>query len=150
MLITITIISVIVVAGVVWLANKILPFTICPICAGVFLTWVGLIIAYTIGYQINLTIPALLMGGSVVGVVYQLEKKFRDLPVGRVLLWKVLFIPTGFVVAYGILERLPAVFLLAVVFLLLVSLALLFSKSSTADSRSEAVGNIEKKMEECC
>ena len=146
MLITITIISIIVVAGVVWLANKILPFTICPICAGVFLTWVGLIIAYTIGYQINLTIPALLMGGSVVGVVYQLEKKFRDLPVGRVLLWKILFIPTGFVVAYGILERLPAVFLLAVIFLFLASL-LLIRKTNT---HSESVDGLEKKMEECC
>ena len=146
MLITITIISVIVVAGVVWLANKILPFTICPICAGVFLTWVGLIIAYTIGYQINLTIPALLMGGSVVGVVYQLEKKFRDLPVGRILLWKILFIPTGFVVAYGILERLPAVFLLAVIFLFLASL-LLIRKTNT---HSESVDGLEKKMEECC
>src|SRR3989344_7349181 len=119
MLITITAISILAVSGLVWLANRVLPFTICPICAGVFLTWVGLIIAYTIGYQIDLIIPALLMGGSVVGVVYQLEKKFRDLPVGRVLLWKILFIPTGFVVAYGILERLPAVFLLAVIFLFL-------------------------------
>ena len=146
MLITITIISIIVVAGVVWLANKILPFTICPICAGVFLTWVWLIGAHIAGYQIDLIIPALLMGGSVVGVVYQLEKKFRDLPVGRVLLWKVLFIPTGFVVAYGILERLPAVFLLAVIFLFLASL-LLIRKTNT---HSESVDGLEKKMEECC
>ena len=146
MLITITIISVIVVAGVVWLANKILPFTICPICAGVFLTWVWLIGAHIAGYQIDLIIPALLMGGSVVGVVYQLEKKFRDLPVGRVLLWKILFIPTGFVVAYGILERLPAVFLLAVIFLFLASL-LLIRKTNT---HNKAIDGLEKKMEECC
>src|SRR3989344_3947912 len=131
MLITITVISILTVSAVVWLVNKVLPFTVCPICAGVFLTWVGLIIAHTIGYQVDLVIPALLMGGSVVGVAYQLEKKFKDLPAGRILLWKVLFIPAGFVVAYGILEQLSVTFLLAVVFLLLVSLSLLSSKSST-------------------
>jgi len=90
------------------------------------------------------------MGGSVVGIAYQLEKKFRNLPAGKILLWKVLFIPSGFVAAYGILEQMSAVFLVAVVFLLLVSLALLSSKSSTTGSRSETVGDIENKMEDCC
>ncbi|MDP2655327.1 MAG: hypothetical protein Q8P17_02070 [bacterium] len=150
MLITITVVSILVIAGLVWFANRVLPFTVCPICAGVFLTWVWLITAYTIGYQINLVIPALLMGGSVVGVAYQLEKKFKDLPAGRILLWKVLFIPAGFVAAYSILEQLSVEFLLATVFLFLISFVLLSSKSNTTGSRSETVGDIEKKMEDCC
>ena len=149
MLIAITVISILAISVAVWFANKVLPFTVCSICAGVFLTWVWLIGAHFAGYQINLVIPALLMGGSVVGIAYQLEKKFRDLPVGKILFWKILFIPTGFVVAYGILEQLPAVFLIAAVFLL-VSLSLLSSKSSTTGFRSETVGDVEKKMEDCC
>ena len=150
MLITITVVSIIAIAGLVWFANKILPFTVCPICAGVFLTWVWLIGAYIWGYQINLSVPALLMGGSVVGIAYQLEKKFGNLSAGKILFWKMLFIPAGFIAAYGILERLPSVFLIAVVFLLLVSLALLSSKSSTTGFRSETVGDVEKKMKDCC
>ncbi len=146
MLITITVISILAIAGLVWFANRILPLTVCPICAGVFLTWVWLIGANLLGYQINLVIPALLMGGTVVGVAYQLEKKFKNLSAGRILLWKVLFIPAGFVVAYGILERLPAVFLLAVVFLPLVSLLLV----GNANKRSETAAGLEKKMEDCC
>ena len=146
MLITITIISILVISAVVWLLNRILPFVVCPICAGSFLTWIWLVGAYFAGYQIDLVVPAILMGGSVVGIAYQLEKKFRDLPAGKILLWKVLFIPAGFVAAYGILEQLPATFILAVVFLLLVSL-LLISKTNT---HTEAVASLEKKMEDCC
>ena len=150
MLIAITTVSILIVTILVRLANKAMPFQVCPICAGVFLTWVWLIIAYTIGYQINLAIPALLMGGSVVGIAYQLEKKFRNLSAGRILLWKVFFIPAGFIAAYGILEQLPAVFLLAIVLLLLISFVLLSSKDSTKNSHLETVGDIEKKMEDCC
>ncbi|OGG78512.1 hypothetical protein A3A36_00430 [Candidatus Kaiserbacteria bacterium RIFCSPLOWO2_01_FULL_52_12b] len=146
MTITITVLSILTVSALVWFVNRILPFTVCPICAGVFLTWVGLVGAHFLGYQINLIIPALLMGGSVVGIAYQLEKKFRDLPVGKILLWKILFIPGGLVAAYSILEQLPAVFLIAVVFLLLVSLLLL----SNANKRSETVIGLEKEMKDCC
>ncbi len=146
----ITIISILAISGVAWLASRILPIQVCPVCAGVFLTWVWLVVAHTIGYQVNLVIPALLMGGTVVGVAHQLEKKFRDLPAGRILLWKILFIPAGFVVAYGILEQLPATFLLATIFLLLISFVLLSSKSGTNGSHAETAGNIEKKMEDCC
>lgn len=150
MLITITAVSILAIAMLVWLVNRTMSFNVCPICAGVFLTWVWLIIAYTIGYQINLAIPALLMGGSVVGIAYQLEKKFRNLSAGRILLWKVFFIPAGFIAAYSILEQLPAVFLLATVLLLLISFVLLSSKDGTKNSRLETVGGIEKKMEDCC
>ena len=146
MIITITAVSIIVIAGVVWLFNRVLPFTICPICAGVFLTWVWLIVAHIFGYQINLVVPSLLMGGSVVGIAYQLEKKFRNLSAGKILLWKMLFIPAGFAAAYGILEQLPAVFLIAAVFLLLVSLLLV----GNANARNETATGLEKKMEDCC
>jgi len=146
MIIAITVASIVAIATLIWFANRILPFTVCPICAGVFLTWVWLIGAHIAGYQINLVVPALLMGGSVVGIAYQLEKKFKNLSVGRILLWKILFIPTGFVAAYGILEQLPAVFLIAAVFLLLVSLLLV----GNANARNETATGLEKKMEDCC
>ena len=149
MLITITVISILAVSTLAYFAKRILPLKVCPICAGVFITWVWLLGAYFLGYQINLMIPALLMGGSVVGIAYQLEKKARNLSVERLLLWKVLFIPAGFVTAYSLLAQLWTVLLFAVVFLFLVSFLFLF-RSRKLDSREEAVGDIEKKMKDCC
>lgn len=143
MLIVITVISILAISALVWFANKVLPFTVCPICVGVFLTWVGLISAHFLGYKIALVIPALLMGGTVVGVMYKLEKKFSNLPIGKLFFWKVLFVPAGFVAAYGVLEQLWIVFFLAFVFLFLISLTLLFSHRETAS-------DVEKKMKECC
>lgn len=173
MLITGTVISILLIAALAWLANRVLSFEVCPICAGVFLTWVGLITAHFLGYQISLIVPALLMGGSVVGITYQLaplearsltglEKKFRDAPASQRLLWKALFIPAGFVAAYGILAERWAVsagalaFLLPVTFLLLrrfllrrFNLRSPHSGGLTLEGR-ETTEEIEKRMKDCC
>lgn len=141
MLIVITVISILTITTLVWLVNRILPFAVCPICAGVFFTWVGLVGAHFLGYRIDLIVPALLMGGSVVGIAYQLEKKL-DKPS---LLGKALFISSGFVVAYSVLEQLWTVFFLAIGFLLLISITLL-----SASPRGESTRGLEKKMEDCC
>lgn len=149
MLIVITLFSILTIASFVWFANQFLPFTVCPLCAGVFLTWVGLMSAHFSGYQITLTIPALLMGGSVVGSMYQLEKKFRGVSANALLLWKMFFVLVGFLAAYSVLEQRWTVLFFAAVFLIAVSFAPLFS-SRTATLRKEATGDIEKKMEDCC
>lgn len=143
MLITITVVSILAISTCVWLVNKILPIQVCPVCAGVFLTWAWLISAHLLGYNIDLVVPALLMGGSVVGIAYQLEKKFSGLPAGKMLLWKILFVPAGFVAAYAVLEQLWTVLLLAIAFLFLLSIALL-------SSRAESTSGLEKKMKDCC
>ncbi|OGG71248.1 hypothetical protein A3F27_00075 [Candidatus Kaiserbacteria bacterium RIFCSPHIGHO2_12_FULL_53_13] len=148
MLITITVISVLIVSGAAWLASRILPFKVCPICAGVFLTWTGLVAAHLLGYQINLVVPALLMGGSVVGIAYQLEKKFRG-SAGTLLLWKTFFIPAGFAAAYSLLAQLWTALILTTFFLFLITL-LFLSSGGRPGAREETVGNIEKNMEDCC
>ncbi|MEK7144923.1 MAG: hypothetical protein AAB794_03675 [Patescibacteria group bacterium] len=149
MTITVAVISILAISLAAWLLNRMLPFTVCPICAGVFLTWVGLVSAHVMGYQVDLVVPALLMGGSVVGIMYQLEKKLQNVSPGRTLLFKILFIPAGFVAAYGLLERSWTILTLAVVFLFLVSLAFTAS-GRTRNSHEETVSSIENKMEDCC
>lgn len=149
MLITLTVISILTITLVVWLPNRVLPFTICPICAGVFLTWVGLVSAHFLGYDIDLVIPALLMGGSVVGIAYQLEKKSHNLSADALLLWKVFFMPAGFVAAYGLLNQWWAVFGIAVVALVLASF-LFLSAGRTARARAATTDEIEKRLKDCC
>ena len=89
------------------------------------------------------------MGGSVVGIAYSLEKRSLNISAERLLLWKVLFIPAGFVAAYSLLAQLWTALLFAAAFLFLVSFLFLF-RSRKPDSREEAVGDIEKKMKDCC
>ena len=160
MTIALTVASILGITALAHFAKRILPFKVCPICAGVFLTWSWLLGAHFLGYRIDLIVPALLMGGSVVGVAYQLaplearpltglEKRSRNIPAERLLLWKVLFIPAGFVAAYSLLAQLWTALLFAAAFLLLVSFLFLF-RSRKPDSREEAVGDIEKKMKDCC
>ncbi len=148
MLIIITVVSIFIVSGAAWLASRILPFKVCPICAGVFLTWTGLVAAHFLGYQIDLVVPALLMGGSVVGIAYQFEKKARG-AAGALLLWKTLFIPTGFVAAYSLLAQLWTALIFAIILLFLITL-LFLSPGGRPGAREKTVGNIEKKMEDCC
>ena len=160
MLIAITISSILGITLLMWCANRILPFRVCPICAGVLGTWVGLIIVYLSGHTIDLAVPALLMGGSVVGIVYQFEKK---LPEGKSpLLFKTFLIPAGFIAAYSILAQWWSVFLVALIFLLGMSFIFLSPKRNL-NSRKEAAtapeGNkshslkreeLENKMKNCC
>lgn len=74
------IISIFVLTSIVWVSNKILPLKICPICAGVSLTWLWMLFGMSYGflsvekYQI---VTAILMGGSVVGITNKLEEKYK-------------------------------------------------------------------------
>lgn len=148
-LIFIAVASILVISIVVRLANRALPFTVCPLCAGVFLTWVWLVAAYLLGYQVALIVPALLMGGSIVGSMYQLEKKFCRASAGTLLLWKLSFVSTGFIAAYALLERQWATLPLSVALLVAVSLVPLLSNRTTR-SHDEEPSAVEKKMEDCC
>lgn len=140
-MITIATISILVIAFLAWIANRFLPLKICPICAGVFGTWVWLVAGSLLGYQIDPVIPALLMGGSVVGVAYRAEKRSS-------LLWKMLFIPAGFIAAYGILNKEWLISLIAVLFLL--GITLIFSSSKEKSKQEETIEKLKQKMDKCC
>lgn len=149
MTIIIALTSILAIAVLVWFVNKITQFNICPVCAGVFLTWAWLLSAHFLGYEVNLVVPAMLMGGSVVGIMYKIEKKFSGLPASRLLLWKVMFVPAGFVAAYAVLEQLWVVLILAIASLFLLSFALLSSRACLR-RQGESTSGLEKKMENCC
>lgn len=150
----IAIVSIFVLTALMLLSNKILPFTVCPICAGVSGTWIWILFGLyaglleTEGWRM---IAGMAMGGSVAGIAYQLEKR---LPQGSsLLLWKALFIPVGFVAVYGLIFfRLP-VFAGAIVFLLLLTARFFKKLYWPAGSRKDGgktAEELEKKMENCC
>jgi len=80
----IAILSILIITLVVWFVNKLLPFKICPICAGVMLTWLSLFFGMYFGllsvshYEIP---TAILMGASIGGIVTEFKKillKWRE------------------------------------------------------------------------
>ena len=146
-IILITTISILAITGLAWLASKVLPFAVCPICVGVVGTWLWMLAARLAGFTFDPLMLAILLGGSVVGVAYQLEK---HLPEGRSpLLWKTLFVPAGLVAAYGL--ALPHWSVLAITIAVLVLLtAVFFMPRRHSEKNSAAVERLERAMKKCC
>lgn len=57
---------------------KLTKMRICAICAAVSLTWIFLIILRLVGYEIDKLIIGILMGQSVVGIMYYIDKKLKN------------------------------------------------------------------------
>ena len=135
---TITIISILIISFLVWVANRFLPLKICPICAGVSGTWVWILGSRFFGYEVDLMILAILMGGSVVGLSSKLDKN-----------WKILLTPLGFIVVYNLLlENWTALFASFTLFLLMLFLFLPSSKRLNSDR--DATKELRQKMKKCC
>ena len=87
------------------------------------------------------------MGGSVVGIAYQVEKR---LPPNRSpLLWKVLFIPAGFTAVYGLLNFWWLFFSVIAAYLLII-VFVFWKRPPKTDAISNDVKELEEKMKKCC
>ncbi len=146
-IILITTVSILAITGLAWLARKVLPFPVCPICIGVAGTWLWMLAVRLAGFAFDASMLAILLGGSVVGIAYQLEK---HLPQGRSpLLWKTLFLPIGFAAAYGV--AIPHWSLLAVASVaLMVLTTVFFVQCRHSEKNSAAVAKLERDMKKCC
>lgn len=152
MIIFIIVISILAITGAVAVWNRLGFIWICPICAGVSGTWLWTLIGVLAGQLpiTNYQLPiGILMGGSTVGIAYQLEKR---LPPNRsALFWKTFFIPAGFFTAYSTLNQfwISTILGLATILAIYGWFFLLGNKSRDSGSglRIEA---LEKKMEDCC
>lgn len=131
--------------------NRVLPFAVCSICAGVSLTWLWVLVGSYTGLleARNWQLLAVLgMGGSVVGIAYQAEKYLA--PGRSVLAWKTFFIPAGFTLVYGLLNEQWLVALLSSVAVLAVVFAFLRFRRRQNPASGRRVAELEKKMEDCC
>jgi len=139
--------SILAIAGLAWAARKILRVPVCPICFGVGGTWLWMVIGRSLGYAVDTTMLAILLGGSVAGIAYLVEKR---LPQGRSpLLWKTLFIPAGFVAAYALAAPQWALFAVTGVALVLLTAFFLVPPAASGE-QSETVEELKKKMQKCC
>jgi len=142
-----TTVSIFAIAGLAWAAKKLLRVPVCPICLGVGGTWLWMLIGRSLGYAVDATMLSILLGGSVAGIAYLVEKR---LPLGRSpMLWKTLFIPAGFVAAYGLAASQWILFAVMGVALVLLT-AFFLVPPATSGEPSETVEALKKKMQQCC
>jgi len=142
-----TTVSISAIAGLAWAAKKLLRVPVCPICLGVGGTWLWMLIGRSLGYAVDATMLSILLGGSVAGIAYLVEKR---LPLGRSpMLWKTLFIPAGFVAAYGLAASQWILFAVMGVALVLLT-AFFLVPPATSGEPSETVEELKKKMQQCC
>src|SRR3989338_4298277 len=142
----IVILSILAITGFVWLLNRMIPYKVCALCAGVAGTWLLMLGARFLGYSVDPAILAMLLGASVVGIAYTVEKK---LPRDRSpLLWKTIFIPAGFIAVYGIIQAQWFLFLGMLASLLAFSYA--FLRAPKQKETGKTVEDLEEKMKQCC
>lgn len=128
---------------------------ICPLCVIVSGTWLMLSIGVAWGYlSIALYgLPiALLMGGTVVGIAYQGERRLHWASRNN-LLWKTVIVALGMPIAYMFVTHLSKSVVGIELVLLLVIAYFFFvkrpmrSRGSVSNTR---ISDIEEKMEHCC
>src|SRR3989338_9757147 len=131
-----------------------LPFSVCPLCVGVSVTWFLLTFMVLAGFapaDIYLDVITLLMGGTVVGIAYQAEKKFGWK--GEKALWsKFAVIVAGFYAAHVAVGGLSWTVFAIELFVLVILAYLFFIRQDGANlkSHSAKVEKLEKELENCC
>jgi hypothetical protein len=142
-----TVVSILAIAALAWAVKWMLRVSVCPICLGVGGTWLTMVVARYFGVAFDTSMLPVLLGGSAVGVAYQLEK---HLPEGRsALLWKTLFIPLSLAAGYGIALPDWTVLAAAAVAVLILSAFFFISPRSEA-SDGATVEKLQEQMKKCC
>lgn len=140
-------ISILAIAAIALLANKILRIKICAICAGVAGTWAWLLAARFAGLAIDILVLGIMMGGSVVGLAYKIEKR---IPFNRSpLAFLTFFITSGFAAIYGLISSWWLVFGVAALLMAILVFVFLNPRPRQA-AREKEVNELEDKMKKCC
>ena len=149
MQILIVLLSIYIITSIVWAVRWGMKLNICPICAGISLTWIGIVGALYFGLlpiEPWRLVAGILAGGSVVGFAYQIEKILSKT---LVFPWKVLFIPIGFLTVYFLINFLWNWFVISGI---LTSIILFYFTISAKNNgnNSDRAKNLEEKMKDCC
>ena len=141
------VLSILAITALAWAAKRMLRAPVCPVCMGVGGTWLWMLVARHLGLAFDTSMLPVLLGGSAVGIAYQVE---RRLPEGRsALLWKSLFIPFGLAAAYGVSLPNWTVLAAASVALAIVT-GIFFAHPQAAPRDSAAIEKLQEQMKKCC
>ena len=145
----IALVSIYAIGGLAALVNAIAKKkVVCPVCAGVSSTWILILVGIFSGRLVAenwASIAVLLIGGSVVGIVYQLERKMVN--VKSFWKWKLFFMPLGFLLGHSIVFwRLARGLTTLGILLLGYALCVLLNQKTISVGANE----LKDKMKDCC
>ena len=134
-------------------------FKICSICAAVLLTWLMLFVLGFMGYKVNNILIGILIGESIMGLMYMFENAAKRYEKKGLLWLKVFIILLGTYLAYLLLnDDIGYLFISLLVFSLLLSVLVidrLKDKKTTIDVKKDSkmtqnIRKLEEKLEHCC
>lgn len=144
MAIIIAILSIFALAGLAAFAGRVLRIRICPICAGVSGTWLWMLAAHAMDIPQDTGVILLLMGGSGVGIAYQLERRIRP---SAQALFKLVFITSWMAAAWALVTTVWPVFIGAVG---LDTLIFLSTRQAAQQKMSVRQKKLQERLEQCC
>ena len=144
--------SIIILTCFVWALNKKLlrQRQICPLCAGVSLTWFWIFFGMFFGkllvadYQLPI---AILAGGTIVGLMSKLEEFIK---VKFILIWKTIFVVSGFMAVYSLVNNQWGILAVGVILDILTTLIFKKYGAEKESLDSKKVKELKEKMKNCC
>ncbi|OGJ42384.1 hypothetical protein A3B60_02495 [Candidatus Peregrinibacteria bacterium RIFCSPLOWO2_01_FULL_39_12] len=134
-----------------------LPFNVCAVCASVSATWIILLVLWLIGESVSLISLGILMGMSVAGFMYKMEAAYKKRSIRNFWFVRLAIVISGFYFVFNLLEKkFDWVLMIAVLFVILVSLATFLFQGTTHDDvvkeqeKSGKDSSIIKKLDNCC
>jgi len=143
--------SILVLTTAVYILKRMGIVRVCPICAGIAGTWMGLIIGRAAGWDVEPAALAILLGASVAGITYLVEKKKGQMSEWR----KAALMLTGLAGGWGIVKE---SWIVAAILLALFTVLLALKGERAKDSGGPVLssgsagtqGDLVKKLEDCC
>ena len=122
---------------------------ICAVCAAVSAVWLGLLFGYYFDWHSNQSFVGILMGASVVGLMYRTERLFKKKNLSNFWLIRLYILVFGFLGAYLILISRFDILLLVVFVVIILGFLSFTQIYSQRYGKNKAIGWKEK-LEKCC
>ena len=90
---------------IIYFIIALLPWKLCAICTAVSLTWFSILIMHIFGLYIDMIWLGIMMGGSVIGLMYKLDEYLRKNNYSGVWLLKLAIVIFGFLFTYLIINQ---------------------------------------------
>ena len=111
----------------------------------------GLLAAHPAGFTVDLRLPAILLGGSVVGLDTQSERLLAGQSEAYLLIWKTLFVTVGFATAWFIITLAWGGIALGLTALGVMTVLPRFKNSSRQHSNGlERLQRLKEQLKGCC
>lgn len=125
-----------------------LPFNLCSLCVAVSATWGVLLVLWIVGVKISLLSIGILMGMSVSGAMYKLEKVYEKKKLRNFWFVRLILIVGGlYLIQFLLEEEWNLLALLVVVFMFAVFIATFFFQGKV---RIDEKNSIIKRLDDCC